>query len=173
MPHASGLVCRQHAACDRDCTATRVLYTMCPRAHSLATNIFPRLALPHTHGAASATHIPPGPHAAARSALEVARCGGSPLIRCGATTPRDTALVPVTGCAQRSPGLARRLSRTGTCDCGLHERGQARRSAGSLRALIVPSAYALVRLAYDPTRRCSGRGSGHAERCPRADRPPA
>ena len=39
---------------------------------------------------------------------KVARCGGSPLIRCGATTPHDAALVVVTGRAQRSPGLARR-----------------------------------------------------------------
>ena len=54
-------------------------------------------------------HAPPGPLADARLALKVARCGGPPLIRCGAATPRGTgALVAVNGCAQRSPGLERR-----------------------------------------------------------------
>ena len=44
----------------------------------------------------------------ARLAFKVARCGGSPLIRCGAATPHNAALAAVNGCAQRSPGHARR-----------------------------------------------------------------
>ena len=65
---------------------------------------------PHTNCTASVAHTPPGPLALprARPALKVARCGGLPLIRCGAATPHNAALAAVNGCAQRSPGSARR-----------------------------------------------------------------
>ena len=70
----------------------------------------PRSRTPHTHwGTASDTHTRRVPSPArARLALKVARCGGLPLIRCGAATPHNAALVAVNGCAQRSPGHARR-----------------------------------------------------------------
>ena len=70
----------------------------------------PRSRTPHTHwGTASDAHTRRVPSPArARLAFKVARCGGVPLICCGAATSHNAALVAVTGCAQRSPGYARR-----------------------------------------------------------------